>query len=99
MSGEDDKVLNKLTWEEYTDWQGWDEWPELSEAPPLTVETPFWYKGKEYMVTSLRYEYVIVTMPEFEEVICNKNFLALLNMPFMDGKSFKELMDEFLFEG
>ncbi len=56
MSGEDDRLWRKITWEEYTVWQRWDEWPELSEAPPLTVETLFMYKGKEYLVTTLRCE-------------------------------------------
>ena len=46
-------------------------------------------------MTSLRNEYVIVTQPDFKEVISNKNFKALLEMPFVDGKSFHELIDDF----
>lgn len=98
MLGPNGNHVSKLTMEEYEKWQSWDEWPERADNPPLTVETPFWYKNQEYMVTSLRNEYVIVTQPDFKEVISNKNFKALLEMPFVDGKSFHELIDDFLFE-
>lgn len=92
--GPNGNIVSKLTWEEYGQWQRWDEYPERKEDPPLTVETSFWYKNKEYMVTSLRHEYVIIIQPSFEEVISNKNFITLLNMPFIDGKSFKELLTD-----
>lgn len=98
MHGPNGKHVTKITWDEFVKWQRWAEWPERSDNPPLTVETTFWYKEKEYMVTSLRGEYVIVTQPDFTEIICNKNFLTLLNMPFDNQKSFKELIGEFQFE-
>lgn len=98
MYGPGGKPVSKITWEEYKKWQGWDDFPERADNPPLTVETDFWYQDKEFLVTSLRGEYVIVTMPDFEEILINQNFLDLLNMPFIDGKSFKELINEFLFE-
>lgn len=91
-------VINNMTWEEYSKWQRWDEWPEKNENPPLTVETTFWYNNQEYMVTSLKGQYVIVMQPDFEIVISNNNFVELLNMDFIEGKSFKELLPELLFE-
>lgn len=45
--------LSRLTMEEYQAWQRWDEWPERADDPPLTVETTFWYLGREYMVWGL----------------------------------------------
>ena len=98
MFGPNGNPVSKITWEEYTKWQRWDEFPERADNPPLTVETDFWYNNQEYLITSLRGEYVIVTMPDFNELIVNKNFLNLLTTPFIDGKSFKELINGFLFE-
>ncbi len=98
MLGPNGNHVIKMTMDEYADWQRWSEWPERADNPPLTVETPFWYKGKEYMVTSLSQRYVIVFQPDFSEVIGNDNFIDLLKMPFDEGKSFKELIGEFLFE-
>ena len=98
MLGPNGNHVINLTMEEYIKWQSWDEWPERSDTPPLTVETPFWYKNKEYMVTRLQDDYVIVSQPDFQSVISNKNFKQLLEMPFIDGKSFRELISEFLFE-
>jgi hypothetical protein len=91
-------VTNNMTWEEYAKWQRWDEWSERSDDPPLTVETSFWYNSHEFMVTNLNGEYAIVKQPDFETVISNSNFIELLNMDFMDGKSFKVLLPELLFE-
>ena len=98
MHGQDGKRVVSMTWDDYIKWQRWEEWPERLNNPPLTVETSFWYKGKEYMVTSIKGDYLIVTQPDFGEVISNKNFLDLLNMPFDNEKSFKELIGEFIFE-
>ena len=98
MHGPNGNHVSKLNMEEYAKWQSWDEWPERADDPPLTVETSFWYKNREYMVTSLKGEYIIVTQPEFKEVISSGNFKELLEMPFIDGKSFHELIDEFMFE-
>ncbi len=98
MYGPNGNPVSKITWEEYTKWQRWDEFPERADNPPLTVETDFWYNNHEYLVTSLNGEYVIVTMPDFDELIISKNFLELLTIPFIDGKSFKELINDFLFE-
>ncbi len=99
MHGQNGKQhTSKMTMKEYAKWQSWDEWPERKNDPPLTVETTFWYEGKEYMVTRLRKEYVIVSQPDFKEVISNKNFKNLLEMPFISGKSFHDLIEEFLFE-
>ena len=98
MLGPNGKHAIKLTKDEFAKWQGWDEWPERIDDPPLTMETSFWYQYNEYMITSLRNEYMIVTQPDFREVIRNKNFKALLEMPFIDGKSFYALIGDFLFE-
>jgi hypothetical protein len=87
-----------MTWKEYVEWQRWDEWPEKSDNPPLTVETSFWYNGQEYMVTSINGVYAIVKQPDFEIVISNSNFIELLNMVFLEEKSFEELLPELLFE-
>ena len=75
-----------------------DEWPERADGPPLTVETTFWYLGREYMVTSFGERYVIVSQPDFNEVISSDNFRKLLEMPFISGKSFHELLGNLLFE-
>lgn len=98
MPGRDGKTVINMSWDEYTRWQRWDEWPERANNPPLTVETTFWYQNKEYLVTSLRNEYVIVSQPDFDEIICSDNFISLLNMPFIGNQSFKDLICEFLFE-
>ena len=98
MHGTNGNPVSKLTMEEYAKWQRWNEWPERKDDPPLTVETSFWYQNQEYMVTSLRHVFVIVTQPDFTEVISNKNFKDLLEMPFIEGKSFHEMIGEFLFE-
>ena len=90
--------LRRMTMEEYGLWQGWDEWPERKADPPLTVETPFWYLGREYMITTLRGRYVIVFQPDFNEVISSDNFRELLEMPFINGKSFHDLLGSLLFE-
>jgi hypothetical protein len=87
-----------MTWEKYGDWQRWDEWPERSDNPPLTVETTFWYNAQEYMVTSLSCGYAIVKQPDFEIIISNENLIELLNMAFLEGKSFKKLLPELWFE-
>lgn len=98
MLGPNGNHVTKMTMEEYENWQSWNEWPERINDPPLTVETPFWYKGKQYMVTSLNNKYVIVSQPDFREIISNKNFKELLEMPFIDGMSFHTLIAELLFE-
>ena len=98
MYGPGGNRVSKMTIDEYIKWQRWDEWPERADNPPLTVETVFWYKEKKYMVTSLRNVYVIVSQPDFTEIICNRNFKELLEMPFIEGKSFITLMPELLFE-
>ena len=90
--------LSRLTMEEYQAWQRWDEWPERADDPPLTFETTFWYLGREYMVTGLGERYVIVSQPDFSEVISSDNFRKLLEMPFINGKSFHELLGNLLFE-
>ena len=98
MHGPNGKHVVSMSWDEYSKWQRWEEWPELNNNPPLTVETTFWYKEKEYLVTSLQGDFVIVSQPEFTEVIRNSNFRSLLTMPFDNGMSFKDLIQEFLFE-
>ena len=99
MLGPDGKTeVNRLSWEEYGKWQRWDEWPERADNPPLTVETVFWYKDKSYIVTTLNHQYVILEFPEWNEVLRSDNFLELLDIPYWDGKSFKEKINEFLFE-
>ncbi len=98
MLGPDGYHVTKMTMEEYAKWQGWDEWSDRKDDPPLTVETSFWYEEKEYMVTKLNGKYSIVIQPSFEVVISRDNFLELLNAPFIEEKSFKELMGEFWFE-
>ena len=92
------QATSNMTWDEYGKWQRWDEWPEKAENPPLTVETSFWYENQEYMVTKLGDDDVIVSQPEFEIIISNKNFISLLEMIFIHGKSFKELLPKLLFE-
>ena len=92
------QATSNMTWDEYGKWQRWDEWPEKAENPPLTVETSFWYENQEYMVTKLGDDYVSVSQPEFEIIISNKNFISLLEMIFIHGKSFKELLPKLLFE-
>lgn len=99
MYGPDGKIeLNKMTWDEYAKWQRWDEWPERKDNPPLTVETVFWYKEKSYIITSLNKQYVILEYPEWTEVLKKDNFLELLNTPFLEGKSFKERINDLGFE-
>ena len=98
MLGPNGNHVSKLTMDEYIKWQSWNEWPEREDDPPLTVETPFWYENQEYMVTKIKNEYVIVMQPDFTIVVSNNNFKELLEMPFLNGKSFHELIESFLFE-
>ena len=70
----------------------------MGDSLPLTVETAFWYEGKQYMVTAADKQYLIVGQPGFGTVISNDSFIGLLTMPFFNGKSFKELINNFLFE-
>lgn len=98
MLGPDGNHVTRMTMEDYAKWQGWDEWPERKDDPPLTVETVFWYEGKEYMVTYFNGKYSIVSQPEFNVIVSSDNFLGLLDAPFLNEKSFKELIADFLFE-
>ena len=98
MFGPNGKPVIKLAWEQYKEWQRWDEWPERMDNPPLTVETVFWYENEQYMVTASNNEYVIVSLPDFNEKIHSKNLISLLELPLFDSNSFKELICEFFFE-
>lgn len=50
------------------------------------------------MVTSFGERYVIISQPDFNEVISSDNFRKLLEMSFISGKSFHELLGNLLFE-
>lgn len=30
--------MDKMTWQEFQQWQRWDEFPECADNPPLTVD-------------------------------------------------------------
>ena len=98
MYGPNGKTVKKISWSDFKHWQRWDEWTERIDNPPLTTEMVFWYENKQYMITTLQSKYVIVSLPEFNEIISNNNFLELLNTTFINGHTFKELLSELLFE-
>ena len=102
MSGADgykNKNLIKINWEQFQTWQRWDEFPERSDNPPMTVDMTFLYMGKIYYLDGINQEYAILT-DAWEVVVSDSNFLRVLCKPveIWEGKSFKELIAEFLFE-
>ena len=50
MRGPNCEFIKTLTREEYGRRQHRDEYPERQDAPPLTAETSFWFKGREQLV-------------------------------------------------
>jgi hypothetical protein len=94
-----------MTWEEFTKWQSWDEFPELSENPPLTVDVIFFYDGKKYQADHMPRNCATKENPEgyyvwettdgdFKPLARCDKFIDVLNAPVLNGKSFKERIEE-----
>lgn len=95
----------KMTWEEFCDWE---EFPKNDNNPPMTAEVFFEYKGAKYRIEALgekqfnvpdfdKAGYFFLT-PDFKPLHREDTFIKLLTCPFFDGKSFKDRINEFLFE-
>lgn len=96
LVGKDGKPLVKVNWEEFQKWQGWEEYPELSDNPPMTVDTTFYYNDDEFFLDAIRDGYAIFTS-DWKELIFDKNLLKLLTKPLFTEKSFKDLIECFFF--
>ena len=101
MSGVDgykNKNLIKINWEQFQIWQRWDECIEECCEYPMTVDMTFFYRDKVYYLDRVNSEYAILS-DKWEIVVSNVNFLRLLHNPvdIWEEKSFKELIEEFLF--
>jgi len=86
-----------MKWNEFKTWQRWDEFPDLVNNPPMTVDFSFTYKRKQYFVEKTDNEYQILDS-NWNTVLSNSNFLFLLSSPIWDGKSFKDVIENILFE-
>lgn len=96
LFGPDGKIVNKMTWKQFEDYQRWDEFPEKQDDPPMTTDFAFWYKNKKYYCTGEEFGYVIVD-ESWNRLAFDKNFLKLLGMPIFEGKSFRNCIEEILF--
>lgn len=94
--GKNGKPLVKINWEQFKKWQAWDEYPELKENPPMTVDMTFYYNNEKYYLEEIKDGFAILTS-DWKEIIHNENFLALVTTPVFNNKSFKELIEFFLF--
>ena len=97
LPGADGKSVSKMTWERFKEYQRWDEFPEKADHPPMTVDFTFWYNNKKYYCTGEDYGFVIVD-EAWNRIAYSKNFLKLLEIPVFDGESFRERIEELLFE-
>lgn len=96
LIGKNGKALVKVNWEEFQKWQCWDEYPERADDPPMVEDMDFFYNDKEYYLDAIRDGYAVLTS-EWEELLYDENFLKLLTKPLFNDRSFKELIEQFLF--
>jgi len=95
-------VLNKydanvhMNWSEFTTWQRWDEFPEREDNPPLTQDFSFLFDGEEYYCDFSFDKFHI--WKDNESIKDNSNFLLLLTTPLFEEQSFKDLIQNFIFE-
>ena len=97
LHGPDGKNVNKMTWQRFTEYQRWDEFPERRDNPPMTVDFSFWLDGKLYYCTGEDNGFVFVDK-DWNRLGYDKNFLSLLETPLWDMKSFRDRIDDILFE-
>ena len=43
LYGPDGKIVSKMSWKRFEEYQRWDEFPERKDDPPMTVDFAFWY--------------------------------------------------------
>ena len=96
LYGPDGKIVSKMNWKKFEDYQRWDEFPERKDNPPMTVDFAFWYNNKKYFCTGEDYGNVIVD-ENWNRIAYNKNFLKLLETPVFNGKSFRDCIEEVMF--
>ncbi|GEM_PF-1250961 len=96
--GHRNENLIKITWNQFQEWQRWDEFRDRSDNPPMTVDMTFFYLDRMFHLDMINHEYVILTA-DWKTIAANKNFLKLVNSPIEEwnGKSFHDLVEEFLF--
>lgn len=97
LYGPDGKMVTRMTWSMFANFQRWNEFPERTDNPPMTVDFAFWYQNKKYYCTGEEFGNVIVDS-EWNRLAYNKNFLELLRMPIFLGKSFYDCIEDILFE-
>lgn len=96
LYGPDGKIVSKMNWKKFSEYQRWDEFPERADNPPMTVDFAFWYHEKKYYCTGEDGGNVIVD-ENWERLAYDKNFLKLLEFPVFNGKSFRDCVDDILF--
>ncbi len=97
LHGADGQNVNKKTWEQFSKYQRWDEFPERADNPPMTVDFSFYKDGQKYYCTGEDYGFVIVDAG-WNRLAYEKNFLKLLETQIWDGRSFKDCIDDLIFE-
>lgn len=103
------KYNAKMTWGEFVRWERWDESPERIHNPPYTVEVAFRYKDKCYFIDHHTTDkekgseefilYDITDEDNYIEIARFDNFMKIIAYPCFDGKSFRDRITEFLFDG
>lgn len=43
LHGPDGKIVIRMTWKYFEEYQRWDEFPEYADSPPMTTDFAFWY--------------------------------------------------------
>ena len=82
-----------MTWDDFIRFQRWDEFPEKKDDPPMTADFSFTFRGKKYYCTGEDYGNVIVD-EQWNRLAYDTNLLKLLEEPLLEGKSFRELIEE-----
>lgn len=96
LYGPDGKIVSKMNWKKFEDYQRWDEFSERKDNPPMTADFAFWYNNKKYFCTGEDYGNVIVD-ENWNRIAYDKNFLKLLETPVFNGKSFRDCIEEVMF--
>mgnify|MGYP003189953518 CR=1 FL=1 len=96
LHGPDGKIVIRMTWKYFEEYQRWDEFPEYADSPPMTTDFAFWYKKNKFYCTGEDSGYVIVD-EIWNRLAYSENFLQLLEMPIFNGKSFRDCINEILF--
>ena len=98
MLGPNGKIVINMTWQQFQEYQRWDEFPERVDNPPFTADMVFWYGEKRYIIAGIDAGVAIFEYDEYRMLVYDDNFLVMLQKPFGGKNSFKDLIEEILFE-